>query len=70
MHNLNLDNVLSLLTIIVITTLKRKFLDGLPDDLVENLFKARRVSAEHTPIHQLLREVKAMESAIQAYQNY
>ena len=51
-------------------SMKRIFLDGLPNDLVENLFKARRVSAEHTPIHRLLREVKAMESAIQAYQNY
>jgi hypothetical protein len=50
--------------------MKRKFLDGLPDDLIKNVFKARRVSAEHTPIHQLLKEVKAMESVIQAYQNY
>jgi hypothetical protein len=32
-------------------SMKRKFLNGLPDDLVENLFKARCVSAEHTPIH-------------------
>jgi hypothetical protein len=31
--------------------MKRKFLDELPDNLVENLFKARRVSAEHMPIH-------------------
>jgi len=51
-------------------SIKRKFLEGLPDDIVRNLFKARRMSAEHTPLKKLLREVKAMESAIQAYQNY
>src|SRR3984957_3422270 len=50
--------------------MKRKFLGGLPDDLVENLFKSHRVTAEHTPIDKLLREVKAMESSIQAIQNY
>ena len=51
-------------------SMKRKFLQGLPDDLVENLLKSRRVSAEHTSIEKLLREVKAMESSIQAYHNY
>src|ERR1700723_3434620 len=51
-------------------SMKRKFLGGLPDDLVKNLFKSCRVTAEHTPIEKLLREVKAMESAIQAIQNY
>ncbi|KIM85631.1 hypothetical protein PILCRDRAFT_5303 [Piloderma croceum F 1598] len=51
-------------------SMKRKFLEGLPDDLVENLFKSRRVSAEHTSLSKLLREVKAMESSIQAYHNY
>jgi hypothetical protein len=51
-------------------SLKRKFLEGLPDDLVENLLKSRRVSAEHTSLNKLLREVKAMESSIQAYHNY
>src|SRR6202041_1121537 len=51
-------------------SMKRKFLGGLPDDLVENLFKSRRVTAEHTPIDKLLCEVKAMESSIQAIQNY
>src|SRR3984957_9620709 len=50
--------------------MKRKFLGGLPDDLVENLFKSQRVTTEHTPIEKLLREVKAMESLIQAIQNY
>src|SRR5882762_321968 len=51
-------------------SMKRKFLQGLPNDLVENLLKLRGVSAEHTSIEKLLREVKAMESSIQAYHNY
>ena len=51
-------------------SMKRKFLDGLPEDLVENLLKARQVSAEHTSISKLLREVKAMESSLQAFHNY
>ena len=51
-------------------SMKRKFLRGLPEDLVENLLKSRRVSAEHTSITKLLHEVKAMESSIQAYHNY
>jgi hypothetical protein len=51
-------------------SLKRKFLEGLPEELVENLLKSRRVSAEHTSLNKLLREVKAMESSIQAYHNY
>jgi hypothetical protein len=50
--------------------MKRKFLQGLPEDIVENLLKSRRVSAEHTSMDKLLREVKAMESSIQAYHNY
>ncbi len=51
-------------------SMKRKFLRGLPEDIVENLLKSRRVSAEHTLMDNLLREVKAMESSIQAYHNY
>ena len=50
--------------------MKRKFLKGLPEDLVENLLKSRRVSAEHTSLTTLLHEVKAMESSLQAFQNY
>ena len=46
--------------------MKRKFLKGLP----ENLLKSRCVSAEHTSLTTLLREVKAMESSLQAFQNY
>ena len=49
---------------------KRDFLKGLPQDLVENLMKSRRVSAEHTPIDILLEEVKAMESNLQAVENH
>ena len=51
-------------------SMKRKFLKGLPEDIVEGLLKARRVSAEHTSMAKILREVKAMESSIQAYHNY
>ena len=51
-------------------SMKRKFLEGLPDDLVENLLKLRQVSAEHTSLSKLLCKVKAMESSIQAYHNY
>ena len=50
--------------------MKRKFLKGLPEDLVKNLLKSRRVSAEHTSLTTLLREVKSMESSLQALQNY
>jgi hypothetical protein len=51
-------------------SMKRKFLRGLPEDIVENLLKSRRVSAEHTSMDKLLHEVKAMERSIQAYHNY
>ena len=50
--------------------MKRKFLKGLPEDLVENLLKSRHVSAEHTSLTTLLHEVKVMESLLQAFQNY
>jgi hypothetical protein len=49
---------------------RRDFLLGLPQDLVENLMKSRRVSAEHTPIEILLEEVKAMESNLLAVENH
>jgi len=49
---------------------RRDFLLGLPQDLVENLMKSRRVSAEHTPIEILLEEVKAMESNLLAIENH
>ena len=51
-------------------SMKRKFLKGLPEDLIENLLKSRRVSADHTSLTTLLREVKAMKSSLQAFQNY
>ena len=46
-------------------SLKQKFIEGLPEDLVENLLKSRCISAEHTPLNKLLEKVKAMESSIQ-----
>ena len=50
--------------------MKRKFLWGLPKDIVEHFLKSRRVSTEHTLMDKLLHQVKAIESSIQAYQNY
>ena len=50
--------------------MKRKFLKGLPEDLIKNLLKSRHVSAEHTSLTTLSCEVKAMESSLQAFQNY
>jgi len=47
-------------------TFKRRFMFGLPHELVEKLYTSRRVTAEHTPLGRLLHEVKAMESAMQA----
>src|ERR1700720_3718525 len=51
-------------------SMKRKFLGGHPNNLVENLFKSCCITTEYTPIDKLLCEVKAMESSIQAIQNY
>ena len=51
-------------------SMKRKFLKGLSEDLIENLLKSRHVSAEHTSLTTLLCEVKVMESLLQAFQNY
>ena len=51
-------------------SMKRKFLKGLPKDLVKNLLKSRCVSAEHTSMTTLLHEVKVMESSLPAFQNY
>src|ERR1700683_215379 len=51
-------------------SMKRKFLKGLPEDILKGLLKARHVSAEHTSMAKILHEVKAMESSIQAYHNY
>jgi hypothetical protein len=47
--------------------LKRKFIEGLLKNLVENLLKSHCVLAENTLLNRLLEEVKAMESSIQAY---
>ena len=51
-------------------SMKRKFLKGLPEDIVKGLLKARHVSAEHTSMARILHVVMAMESSIQAYHNY
>jgi hypothetical protein len=48
-------------------SLKRKFLEGLPEELIENLLKSCQVLVEHTSTNRLLEEVKAMESSLQAY---
>src|ERR1700683_3279892 len=51
-------------------SMKRKFLKGLPEDIVEGLLKVRHMSAEHASMVRILHEVKVMESSIQAYHNY
>ena len=51
-------------------SIKRKFLKGLPKDLIENLLESRHVSAEHTSLAILLHEVKTMERSLEPFQNY
>ncbi|KAH7917304.1 hypothetical protein BV22DRAFT_1052531 [Leucogyrophana mollusca] len=43
-------------------TFRRRFLDGLPHALVEDVLKTRGISAEYSRIEDILREVKAMEN--------
>lgn len=49
---------------------KRKFLLELPQEIIRDLFKSRKVSAEHTPIDRLLAEVKSMENSLHAIEKH
>ncbi|KIK20359.1 hypothetical protein PISMIDRAFT_105930, partial [Pisolithus microcarpus 441] len=44
-------------------SMKRKFVNGLPLPIAEGVLKSRGVSAEHTPMDQILIKVQRMESA-------
>jgi hypothetical protein len=45
-------------------TMRRRFLEGLPHELVDNIVKSRGVSAEHSSMAELLEEARKMESAL------
>ena len=42
---------------------RRKYLGGLPQTIVKTALEARRISAEHSSIEEILDEVKHVESA-------
>ncbi|KIK14944.1 hypothetical protein PISMIDRAFT_16895 [Pisolithus microcarpus 441] len=44
-------------------SMKRKFVNGLPLPIAEGVLKSRGVSAEHTPMDQILIEVQRMETS-------
>ncbi|KIM51038.1 hypothetical protein SCLCIDRAFT_54133, partial [Scleroderma citrinum Foug A] len=44
-------------------SIRRKFINGLPMSIVEGVVKSRGISAEHSPMEQILVEVQRMESA-------
>jgi hypothetical protein len=45
---------------------KRKYIHGLPNSLVKSIFEARRISAEHSTIEEILKEAQHMETAQKA----
>src|SRR5262249_46356199 len=49
---------------------RRKFLFGLPQEMVETLVKSRGVTAEHTPLEEMLEEAKQVESNIHTIELY
>ena len=49
---------------------KQKLLYSLPQEMVETLLKSRGVTAEHTSLGRMLHEIKAVESTIQAVEQY
>ncbi|KIK10985.1 hypothetical protein PISMIDRAFT_19899 [Pisolithus microcarpus 441] len=51
-------------------SMKRKFVNGLPLPIAEGVLKSRGVSAEHTPMDQILIEVQRMESALKLINNH
>ncbi|KAF8128378.1 hypothetical protein EV363DRAFT_1400560 [Boletus edulis] len=46
--------------------LKRKFLRGLPHSIIKSIYEARGISAEHSMIKEILKEVWHMETAQKA----
>src|ERR1700674_894005 len=51
-------------------SMKKKFLKGLPIDMIDHLLKTRWVTAEHTSFDVILEEAKAMECSMQAFNLY
>src|SRR5882762_4790982 len=51
-------------------SMKKKFLKGLPINMIDHLLKTRRVTAEHTSFDVILEEVKAMECSMQSFNLY
>jgi len=49
---------------------RRRFLFGLPMEIVETMIKSRGITAEHTPIEEMIEEAKAVENTIQAMEYY
>ena len=49
---------------------EKKFLKGLPIDMIDHLLKTRRVTAKHTSFDVILEEVKAMECSTQSFNLY
>ena len=49
---------------------RRKYLGGLPQTIVKTALEARRISAEHSSIEEILDEVKHVESAQKALNLY
>jgi hypothetical protein len=50
--------------------MKKKFIKGLPIDMIDHLLKTRWVTTKHTPFKIILEEVKAMECSTQSFNLY
>ena len=51
-------------------SVQRKFINGLPMSIAEGVIKSRGISAEHSPMEQILVEVQRMESALKMISSY
>ena len=51
-------------------SIRRKFINGLPMSIVEGVVKSRGISAEHSPMEQILVEVQRMESVLKMINNH
>src|ERR1700674_796156 len=51
-------------------SMKKKFLKGLPIDMIDHLLKTRWVTTEHTSFDVIFEEAKAMECSTQSFNLY
>ena len=51
-------------------SVQRKFINGLPMSIAEGVIKSRGISAEHSPMEQILIEVQRMASALKMINNH